>query len=359
MPGHAWPTKPTVTPSIFGHVIYVAEEADSPDPLGFLLRTLSDPLALLLVVGGLVAALALLGAWLRWRPTLAAWQRFTDRAWSYRDLVPWMLRLSFGLVLIGAGLSGTIFAPEIGIGGWPHVLQTALGFLLLLGFAVRLAALVGLAAYGVALALDPTAVVIFDVAGGLAAVALLGPGRPSLDDLLRAAFPRGPGGELATRPPAVERFEDLVPLLVRLGLGGALLASGIVDKLLVYERALSTVERYNLTALVPVSPELWVVGAALVESALGLAILLGLATRAAAMIAFTVLTLTLFGLPDDPVIAHVGLFGSASVLVVLGAGRWSLDRGLFGERQTTLSSGSSSANSAPRRAESYILPTRW
>jgi uncharacterized membrane protein YphA (DoxX/SURF4 family) len=90
-----------------------------------------------------------------------------------------------------------------------------------------------------------------------------------------------------------------------------------------------------------------------------LAILLGLATRAAAMIAFTVLTLTLFGLPDDPVIAHVGLFGSASVLVVLGAGRWSLDRGLFGERQTTLSSGSSSANSAPRRAESYILPTRW
>ena len=50
---------------------------------------------------------------------------------------------------------------------------------------------------------------------------------------------------------------------------------------------------------------------------------------------FTVLTLALFALPDDPVIAHVCLFGLCSVLVVLGAGRWSLDRMLLapiGER---------------------------
>lgn len=322
-----------MNPRLLGHVIYVTDEQPSPDALGFVLDTLSDPLALLLIIGGFVGALVILGAWLRWRPTIEPWQRLVERAWTYRDLVPWMLRLSFGLVLIGAGLTGTVFAPEIGIGGWPHVLQTAIGFLLLLGFAVRLAALVGLAAYAVALVLDPTVVVILDVAGGLAAVALLGPGRPSLDDLLRAAFPRGPGARLATQQPPNERFEDLVPLLVRLGLGGALLASGIVDKLLVYEQGLATVERYNLTGTIPVSPELWVVGAALVESTLGLAIVLGLATRATAVAAFAVLTLTLFGLPDDPAIAHVGLFGSASVLIVLGAGRWSLDHRLFGARR--------------------------
>jgi uncharacterized membrane protein YphA (DoxX/SURF4 family) len=323
-------------PPILAHVIYVTEAEDSPDPLGFVLATLSDPFSLLLIVGGFAAALAGFALWLRWRPRLGWWERFVERAWSYRELVPWMLRLSFGLVLIGAGLMGTVFAPEIGIGGWPHVLQTAVGFLLLLGLAVRLAALVGLAAYAVALVLDPTLVIIFDVAGGLAAAALLGPGRPSLDDLLKAAFPRGPGGELATRLPAGERYEDLVPLLVRLGLGGALLASGIVDKLLVYEQGLATVERYNLTAVVPVSPELWVVGAALVESALGLAILLGVGTRVAAMAAFSVLTLTLFALPDDPAIAHVGLFGLASILVVLGAGRWSADARLTGPRQESV-----------------------
>ena len=37
------------------------------------------------------------------------------------------------------------------------------------------------------------------------------------------------------------------------------------------------------------------------------------------------LTLAVFGLPDDPILAHVGLFGLCSILVVLGAGRWSVD----------------------------------
>ena len=49
------------------------------------------------------------------------------------------------------------------------------------------------------------------------------------------------------------------------------------------------------------------------------------ALRFSAAIGFAVLTLALFALPDDPVIAHVGLFGLSSVLVVTGAGRWSLD----------------------------------
>ncbi len=325
-------------PPVLGHVVYVTPPEESPDPIGFLVDTLIDPLALALVGSGTVAVAVLLGAWLRWRPTLQAWQRFVDRAWSYRELVPWMLRLSFGLVLIGSGLMGTVFAPQVGIGGWPHVLQTAVGFLLLLGFAVRLAALVGLLAYLVALVMDAALVVIFDLAGGLVAIALVGPGWPSLDDLLRATFPRGPGGELATRAPTLARYEDAVPLLVRVGLGGALLASAVVDKLLVYERGLATVERYHLTAIIPVSPELWVVGAALVEGALGFAILLGLATRVSATAAFAVLSVTLFALPDDPAIAHVGLFGSASILVVLGAGRWSVDDWL-GRLQASPASG--------------------
>ena len=310
---------------ILAHVTYVTDPEASPDPLGFLLEVLGRPgNLLLLVVGAAVVLLAGL-AWPRRRPMLAPWERFVAQAWSYRDFVPWMLRLSFGLVLIGSGLTRVVFAPDVRLGGWPDLLLTVLGFLLLLGLAVRLAALVGLVLYAVALAAQPQLVGLFDLAGGLAAIAFLGPGVPSLDDLLRATFPSGPGAVAATRQPSRQRYEDLVPLLVRIGLGGALLASGIVDKLLVYERGLATVDKYGLTALVPVDPGLWVVGAALVETALGAAILLGLATRLSAMLGFAVLTLTLFGLPDDPVIAHVGLFGSCSVLVVLGAGRWSLD----------------------------------
>ena len=307
------------------HVAYVTDEQPSPDPIGFLLHALADPITLLVLGGGAIVTLSLLAAWARLRPLEPARERFVLRAQSYRPYVPWMLRLSVGLVVIGAGLGRVLFVPNVPLGGWPHLVLTAIGFLLLLGFAVRPAALLGLAMYLVALVLDPRLVTIFDIAGGLAAIALVGPGAPSLDDLLRAAFPRAPGREPATAPVAEARYDDLVPLLVRLGLGGALVASGIGDKLLIYEQALAAVDKYGLTGVVPASPELWVVGAAAVETALGIAILFGVLTRFGAVLGFAVLTLAVFALPDDPVIAHVGLFGLASVLVVLGGGRWSAD----------------------------------
>jgi uncharacterized membrane protein YphA (DoxX/SURF4 family) len=89
------------------------------------------------------------------------------------------------------------------------------------------------------------------------------------------------------------------------------------------------VHKYALTAVVPVTPQMWVVGASATETALGIAVLLGVMTRFSAIVAFIVLTLALFALPDDPVIAHVALFGLSSALVVLGGGRWSMDRTLL------------------------------
>ena len=307
------------------HVAYVTEEQPSPDPLGFLLDALADPVTLLVLGAGLVVTLALLVLWARYRPLEPARERFVARAQSYRPYVPWMLRLSVGLVVIGAGLGRVLFVPNVPLAGWPYLALTALGFLLLLGLAVRPVALLALALYLVAVATDPRLFAIFDVAGGLAAIALVGPGAPSLDDLLRAAFPRAPGREAVTATVPEPRYDDLVPLLARLGLGGAFVASGIGDKLLIYEQALAAVDKYGLTSVVPVSPELWVVGAAALETALGLAILFGVLTRFGAVLGFVVLTLAVFALPDDPVIAHVGLFGLSSVLVVLGGGRWSLD----------------------------------
>jgi len=307
------------------HVGYVTDEEASPDPIGFLLDALADPVILVVLIGGALVTVALLLAWARLRPLEQERQRFVRRAQDYRPYVPWMLRLAVGLVVIGAGVGRALFVPNVPLEGWPYLVLTALGFLLLLGFAVRPVALLGLAAYLVALVLDPRLIAIFDVAGGLAAIAVVGPGAPSLDDLLRAVFPRAPGREPATGTVSEARYDDLVPLVVRLGLGGALAASGIVDKLLIYEQALAAVDKYGLTAVVLVSPELWVVGAAAVETALGLAILFGVLTRFCAVLGFVVLTLAVFALPDDPVIAHVGLFGLSSVLVVLGGGRWSID----------------------------------
>jgi uncharacterized membrane protein YphA (DoxX/SURF4 family) len=313
-------------PCPLAHVDYVTDPEASPDPIGFLLDALAQPGSLPLLGAGMVIVLAALLAWARWRPVEDARLRFIERGKVYTEYLPWMVRLSVGLVLIGAGLSHVRFMPIIESGGLFALLLTGTGFLLLLGFAVRPAALVALGAYLVTFLGHPELVMMLDVAGGLAVAAVLGPGRPSLDDLLRAAFPRGPGARAATQNLAQGRYDDLVPLLVRLGLGGAFVASGIVDKLVIYEQALAAVEQYHLTDIIPVTPDLWVLGAALAETSLGLAVLFGVLTRFSAALAFGVLTLALLALPNDPVIAHVGLFGLCSVLVILGAGRWSLDR---------------------------------
>jgi uncharacterized membrane protein YphA (DoxX/SURF4 family) len=317
------------------HVDYVTDPSDSPDPIGFLVDTIADPFSILVLALGALVVTGLAVAWARWRPLEPARERFIAHASTYTEYVPWIVRLSAGLVLIGAGLSRVAFMPTIDASTPIALVLTATGFLILLGLAVRPAALLALAVYAITLVADPVLVMMLDVAGALAAITVLGPGRPSLDDLLRAAFPRGPGARAATENLGAGHYDDFVPLLVRLGLGGAFLASGIVDKLLLYEQALAAVDKYGLTSVVPVPAELWVVGAFAVETALGLAILLGAMTRLGAVVGFAVLTLAMFALADDPVIAHVALFGLSSVLVVTGGGRWSLDRAVLeplGER---------------------------
>lgn len=316
-------------PPPIAHVDYVTDPSASADPIGFLLDALGSPGAIPLLLAGALVTLGLVLAWARWRPLEVARVRFIERAEGYREYLPWIVRLSVGLVLIGSGIARVLFLPSVDATGWVPLILTATGFLLLLGLAVRPAALVALGLYAVTLVRHPELVMMLDVAGALGVVVLLGPGRPSLDDLLRAAFPRGPGARAATENLGRGRDDDLVPLLVRLGLGGAFAASGIADKLLIHDQALAAVERYELTAVVPVAPELWVLGAILIETALGLAIMAGVLTRLSAAIGFAVLTLALFALPDDPVIAHVGLFGLSSLLVITGAGRWSLDRAVL------------------------------
>jgi uncharacterized membrane protein YphA (DoxX/SURF4 family) len=317
------------------HVDYVTDPEASPDPIGFVLDALAQPGSLVLVAAGALIVLVAVLVWARWRPMEEARLRFIERARGYTEYLPWIVRLSVGLVLIGAGLSRVRFMPTIDSGGLFGLLLTGTGFLLLLGLVVRPAALVALGAYLVTLVAHPELVMMLDVAGALAVAAIVGPGRPSLDDLLRAAFPRGPGARAATQNLARGRYDDMIPLLVRLGLGGAFVASGIVDKLILYDQALAAVDAYGLTSVIPVTPELWVLGAALVETGLGVAIILGVLTRFTAVVGFAVLTLALFALPDDPVIAHVALFGLSSLLVILGSGRWSLDRSILaplGER---------------------------
>lgn len=317
------------------HVEYVVDGGPTVRAVKFLVDVLSRPLNAVLVGGGGVAVLAAIVVYLRHRPAKADVTALRETLDDYRVFVPWMLRLAVGLPLVGAGFAGYFFSPAVQAP--TRIFQVSLGFLLLFGLATRAVAAIGLLAYLGGLAVRPELLLASEYVGGFLGIVFLGSGRPSADHLLQhvAAAEGSVYGRFDPLHPVVARFNELMdpyeayaPTLIRLGVGFNFALLGFWKKLANPGLALEVVEKYDLTQVVPVDPGLWVVGAGLTELAVGVFLLLGLFTRATAAVAFVVLTTTLFGLPDDPVLAHITLFGLSSALFVTGSGPLALDERL-------------------------------
>ena len=325
------------TRTVTAHVDYVVDAGS--DTLGevirFLAATVSNPLNAALLGAGALGLVGLLAGWVAVRPLARDVAAFRAAMREYTDLVPWLLRISIGLPLVGAGFAGYYFSPAATVEA--RLLQVGLGFLILFGLATRAVAVVGLVAYVVGLAVDPRVLLANEFVGGFLAIVLVGAGRPSADAVLqRVAATEGtvygridPVHRLAVGfQESVTPYTDYLPTLLRVSLGLNFVYLGLVQKLMSPASALAVVEKYDLTAVVPVPPELWVVGAGLTEMAVGVLILLGLFTRGFALVAFLLFTTTLFGLPDDPVLAHLSLYGLVSVLLITGSGPLALDNWL-------------------------------
>ncbi|QIB74915.1 DoxX family protein [Halogeometricum borinquense] len=318
------------------HVKYVTPGSEPVEVVQFLLTALSDPFTLAVLGIGGVTVGALVALYLHLHPARRDVAVFRETMASYDDLLPWLLRLSVGLPLVGAGFAGYFFSPivQTTIPAFTRLFGIGVGFLLLFGFGTRLVATVGLLSYLVGLAFEPALFLAFEYVPGFLAIALLGGGRPSADHLVArlaaedTVYSRIDPFYRAVAVPFVRRVEpytSLVPVVLRVGLGISFIYLGVAQKLMNPGDALAVVAKYDLTAVVPVAPELWVVGAGLTEVLVGVALLFGAFTRGAAAISFLLFTTTLFGLPDDPVLAHISLFGLVSALLVTGSGAFSVD----------------------------------
>ena len=315
------------------HVDYVTDAPAGSESFAELLGGVAAaPLNLLLLAGGGAAATGTAVAYLRYADRLTDVRVGIRTLRSYRPYLPWMLRLSMGLPLVGAGFAGYYFSPSVPVEA--RLLQVFVGFTLLFGLATRLVAAVGLAAYLVGLAAHfPTMLLASEYVPGLLAIVALGPGQPSADMLLRrVAVTDGTAlSRVRDAPTPGELFaragltHEIVPTIVRVGLGLNFAYLGVTQKWLRPGRGLAVVEQYDLTAVVPIAPELWVFGAGLAELTVGVLLVAGCFTRGAAAVGFVLFTTTLFGLPNDPVLAHVTLFGLSSALLVTGSGPYALD----------------------------------
>jgi uncharacterized membrane protein YphA (DoxX/SURF4 family) len=329
---------------VAAHVRFVTNAEQAGEGLAFLADALTDPINAAVLGGGGLATLGALAIYLRIRPLQRDIAVFRDVMTGYRDLLPWLLRLGFGLPLVGAGFAGYLFNPIVDPAtapGLARLFQIGLGFALLFGVATRAAAIVGLLAYLLTLSAEPLLVYSLEWIPGFLAIAIVGSGRPSADEVFqKVAAAEGtvygridPVHRAATwLNRVVDPYERFVPTVIRVGMGVSFAFLGLFEKLLAPEMALSVVEQYDLTALLPVPAELWVLGAGFAELGLGLAILLGFFTRISSVTALSVFVLTLFGIPDDPVLAHIGLFSLASALLIAGAGAYALDNRIGAEK---------------------------
>jgi uncharacterized membrane protein YphA (DoxX/SURF4 family) len=319
------------------HVDYVTEGGgDGPPVVEFLTTVFSNPLNLVLLAAGGVGVGVATAGWLRYGDHLQDVTVIRRTLRSYQPYLGWLLRLATGLPLMGAGFSGYLFSPVVSVEA--RLVQVTIAFLLLFGLATRLAAAVGVVAYVVGLATHfPTLLLASEYLAGFLGILVVGPGQPSADLLLRRL--------MVTEGTIMSRFRDaptvsdllatvgvktsIAPLFIRIFLGLNFAYLGVTEKWLAPGRALRVVEKYDLTAVLPVAPEMWVFGAGLGELAVGLFLLTGTFTRSAAGAGFLILTTTLFGLPDDPVLAHITLFGLTSALLITGSGPVALDRSVI------------------------------
>ncbi|MFB6193728.1 MAG: DoxX family protein, partial [Halobaculum sp.] len=207
------------------HVDYVTD-GDHPVVAiaEFLAHVFASPVNVALLAGGALATGAGVVAYLRYA------DRFTDvqvgirTLKSYRPYLPWMLRLSLGLPLVGAGFTGYYFSPAVPAEA--RLLQVFLGFMLLFGLATRLVAAAGLVAYLVGLVTNPALLLASEYVAGFLGIVVVGPGQPSADMLLRRITVTD--GTLLSRFRSVPTPSDLVgrvatpavaPVVIRAGLG--------------------------------------------------------------------------------------------------------------------------------------------
>lgn len=328
--------------SVSLHVQYVVDEAVSVTTEELLAAVFASPLW----VFTFAASAVLVGSIVemsrrrqRTIPDVVAVQRALE---GYRPVVPLLLRLSVGIPLVGGVLGGYYFTPVVPLSqmGAGPVVRTALigiGFCIIVGVLVRPAALAGLGAYLLGLAGDPAFLLASEYLAGFTVLLLLGAGAPSASHVLETVATTE-GSTLGRFAPLwrVRRLLDtllapwqpLVPVVIRVSFGVMLVYLGVTQKLLNPGLALAVVEHYDLTAVVPVTPAVWVVGVAFGEIVLGVALVAGVFTRVAAFATFGVLTVTLFGLPDDPALVHLSLFGLALVLLITGGRRTTLSPGV-------------------------------
>lgn len=231
-------------------------------------------------------------------------------------LVPWVPRLlgiHLGVALLALAATGSFLTPAVeldaSVGAALLLVEAGLGVWLVTGFRLRPAALLVLA-LGPALAVATGPIALLESAN-LAAV---------------AAF-------LLVLPPGADEYGAVLPdqarlrtalLLLRVGVGVALIALAFTEKLTNPAMAIATLAEYpalDVFGLVglQVSPETFVVVAGSVELLFGLLVISGALPQVAVLVAAVPFNATLVLFGQSELVGHLPVYGVFLALLVYGS----------------------------------------
>lgn len=234
---------------------------------------------------------------------------------KYSPYVSTVLSVSLGVGLVVAGLAQEFIAPELPLAGGLRpaliAVQLMVGALLIAGLFTRLSAAAVFLLYAVGVLLYQGGMIDYLLILGVAFyLVITGRGALGVDNLLEDSL--WPG-----RNDFLRRFENCPMCVLRIAAGLTLIWLG-VDKWWHPDWSYAVIETHHLP-LFGFSKEMYVFGAGLVETAVGLGVLIGALVRVIAVVLAVLFSLTALVFQGE-IIGHVVLFGVVFALLVRGAG---------------------------------------
>lgn len=292
------------------HVRYIADDAVMNTLSGtnwsFLLSPLKSGIFIWYIVATLGAMLLLYWFLNSSKSFQKLLRHIENTTRTYYPLIPWILRISIGILLIGAGTHGFLISPVLVANSFMSTIQVILGFFLLAGFLTGPTVLVTIMLFLGGLLEEGYLIGSFEVLAGLMALLILDARFPGIDDMV--------GIPDYGHHPVIEKF---VPVILRVGMGVTMIYLAVYEKFLNPLVSAHVVNVTNLTQVIPVATTWWVLGAGLVELFLGILLIINWKPRLVAAVTFLVISLSFFYFEED-VAAHITLFGVLSTIFIYG-----------------------------------------
>ena len=286
----------------------------------FFLTPLSNPFYVFLIIATIFFIIALHAIIRNSAFLIELCMRMCERAKSYEEYIPLILRLSVGLALLDLmGLAQAIIVPLLPYIPHTAFVQATLAFSFLAGFLLAPAILLAILLFFFSLVTFFGTITFLNLIGDLdffasvIALLILANPKPGLDDVLGISF---------FSP--FTKLKAYVPLILRIGMGSTLVFLAFYEKILNPHVAETLVLHYHLTSIIPVSVEMWVFTAGIIELLAGFFLFVGFHTRTVAAAFFAVISLSFlyFG---ELVYPHTTIFGVMAILFITGGGLVSID----------------------------------